>query len=100
VRLCAPVAQDLCVIVSAEDATLSALVIDYRNRPLKHIQRCAEPPRLCLSRREVSRKAKIIFGYPISALSLTVALLRVPLRPFAVAGRRLAWIIAGWVIAE
>jgi transposase len=32
-------AQDLCVIVSAEDRARLAAIIDDRNRPLKHIQR-------------------------------------------------------------
>jgi transposase len=32
-------AQELCVIVSAEDRTRLAAIIDDRNRPLKHIQR-------------------------------------------------------------
>src|ERR1043165_9697913 len=35
----APMAQDLCVIVSAEDRARLAAIIDDRNRPLKHIQR-------------------------------------------------------------
>ena len=32
-------AQELCVIVSAEDRVRLGLIIDDRNRPLKHIQR-------------------------------------------------------------
>src|SRR5438270_9208176 len=32
-------AQDVCVIVSAEDRARLAAIIDDRNRPLKHIQR-------------------------------------------------------------
>ena len=32
-------AQELCVIVSAEDRGRLAAIIDDRNRPLKHIQR-------------------------------------------------------------
>jgi len=32
-------AQELCVIVSAEDRARLAAIIDDRNRPLKHVQR-------------------------------------------------------------
>jgi Homeodomain-like domain-containing protein len=32
-------AQDVCVIVNAEDRARLAAIIDDRNRPLKHIQR-------------------------------------------------------------
>src|SRR2546421_9100036 len=32
-------AQDVCVIVSAEDRARLAAIIDDRNRPLKHVQR-------------------------------------------------------------
>ena len=32
-------AQEVCVIVSAEDRARLAAIIDDRNRPLKHIQR-------------------------------------------------------------
>ena len=35
----AEMAQDVCVIVSAEDRARLAAIIDDRNRPLKHIQR-------------------------------------------------------------
>ena len=35
----APMAQDLCVVVSAEDRARLAAIIDDRNRPLKHVQR-------------------------------------------------------------
>jgi len=32
-------AQELCVVVSAEDRARLAAIIDDRNRPLKHVQR-------------------------------------------------------------
>ena len=32
-------AQELCVVVSAEDRARLVSIIDDRNRPLKHIQR-------------------------------------------------------------
>jgi len=32
-------AQELCVIISAEDRARLAAIIDDRNRPLKHVQR-------------------------------------------------------------
>ena len=35
----AAMAQDLCVVVNAEDRGRLASIIDDRNRPLKHIQR-------------------------------------------------------------
>jgi hypothetical protein len=36
---CASMAQNLCVIVSAEDRMRLGSIIEDRNRPLKHIQR-------------------------------------------------------------